>query len=67
MKVFWKVVTEEQAVKLMDKVEEVPLPSEAIKEVSAYLRDSALILPPSARKFQGWDVGLLERWEEKEK
>jgi hypothetical protein len=67
MKVFWKAVTEEQAVKLMDTVEEVPLPSEAIKAISTCLRDSALMLPPSARKFQGWDVGLLERWEETEK
>lgn len=64
MKIFWKAVTEEQAVKLLDTVEEVPLPSEAIKEVSSCLGDSASMLPPSARKFQGWNVGLLERWEE---
>jgi hypothetical protein len=67
MKVFWKVVTEKEAAKLVDTVEEVPLPSEAIMEISKCLRDSTLMLPPSARKFQGWDVGLLERWEEKEK
>ncbi|TVY18502.1 Uncharacterized protein LARI1_G003140 [Lachnellula arida] len=65
MKVFWKEVTEEEAAELMDTVEEVPLPSEAIQQVSACLHDSALLLPPSTRKFQGWDVGLLERWEEK--
>jgi ubiquitin-protein ligase E3 D len=65
MKVFWKAVTKKEAVKLMDTVEEVPLPSEAIQEISTCLHDSALLLPPSARRFQGWDVGLLERWEEK--
>ncbi|TVY41732.1 Uncharacterized protein LOCC1_G004339 [Lachnellula occidentalis] len=65
MKVFWKEVTEDEAAKLMDTVEEVPLPSEAIQQISACLHDSALLLPPSTRKFQGWDVGLLERWEEK--
>jgi len=64
MKVFWKAVTEDEAVKLVDTVEEVPLPSEAIKDVSKCLRDSASMLPPSVRKFQRWDVGLLERWEE---
>ena len=64
MKVFWKEVTEEEAAKLMDTVEEVPLPSEAIQQISACLHGSAVLLPPSTRKFQGWDVGLLEIWEE---
>lgn len=63
MKVFWKSVSEQEADKLMNTAEEVPLPSEAIEEVSNTLHKSALMLPPSARKFQGWDVGLLERWE----
>lgn len=65
MKVFWKEVTDEEAAKLIDTVEEVPLPTNAIQQISACLHDSALLLPPSTRKFQGWDVGLLERWEEK--
>ncbi|KAF4636537.1 hypothetical protein G7Y89_g1546 [Cudoniella acicularis] len=57
MKVFWTEVTEEAAVKLAENaaVEELSLPVEAVQELSACLRDSAALLPPSARKFQEWD------------
>lgn len=67
MKVFWMDVEGEAAIKLADSdtVEELSLPVEAIGELSACLRDSAALLPPSARRFQGWNVGLLERFEER--
>ena len=67
MKVFWRVITKEAAGTLVEsgKVEEVTLPPETIGELEAGLRGSALFLPQSSRKFQEWDVGLLERYEEK--
>jgi hypothetical protein len=66
MKVFWKTLTPEAAEALMEsnRVEELLLPGEAICEIQACLQSSSLFLPPSARKFQNWNVGLLERYEE---
>jgi ubiquitin-protein ligase E3 D len=67
MKVFWQMVSVEEAIVLMDKegVEEVALPQEVIIEIEGCLRTSAGFLPPSARKFQEWEVGLLERYEQR--
>ena len=45
-------------------VEEMYLPVEAINGIELCLQLSSSFLPPSARKFQNWDVGLLERYEE---
>lgn len=66
MKVFWKTLTVEAAEKLVGSngVEEILLPNEAICGIEACLQSSSSFLPPSARKFQNWDVGLLERYEE---
>jgi hypothetical protein len=66
MKVFWKTLTVEAAEKLVGSngVEEISLPNEAICGIEACLQSSSSFLPPSARKFQNWDVGLLERYEE---
>jgi HECT-like Ubiquitin-conjugating enzyme (E2)-binding len=66
MKVFWKLVSREEADSSVESesAEEVLLPTEVIDEIKACLQDSALVLPPSARKFKEWDVGLLERYEE---
>jgi ubiquitin-protein ligase E3 D len=65
MKVFWKYIDNSTANGLVesDSIEEVSLPMEAILEIEANLRSSAQFLPPGGRKFQGWDVGLLERFE----
>lgn len=65
MKLFWNVVDEPAATALQDRedTEELSLPLEAIEELVTYLRGSADVLPPSARKFQTWNVGLLERYE----
>jgi hypothetical protein len=68
MKIFWKVVSVSDAEKLTEDnsrtVEEISLPAETILEIKKDLLDSALLLPPSPRKFQDWDVGLLKRFEE---
>jgi hypothetical protein len=65
MKIFWKSIIAEEAHKLLDSTthEEVSLPVETILEIEKCLRDSASFLPPSGRKFQDWDVGLLERFD----
>jgi HECT-like Ubiquitin-conjugating enzyme (E2)-binding len=68
MKIFWKAVSGSAADKLMEDntrpVEDVSLPLETILEIKKDLLDSAFLLPPSQRRFQDWDVGLLERFEE---
>ncbi|EKD16227.1 snf2 family helicase [Drepanopeziza brunnea f. sp. 'multigermtubi' MB_m1] len=68
MKVFWKLVTSQDAVELLDSsnVEDVQTPTEGIREIEGVLRESAFVLPPSARKFKDWDVGLLERYQAKQ-
>jgi hypothetical protein len=45
-------------------VEEILLPAEAICGIQSCLRSTSSLLPPSARKFQNWNVGLLERYDE---
>lgn len=64
MKVLWKPISDAQSSTLIDsgKAEDVHLPGDVVEEVERYLRDSARFLPPSARMFQGWNVGLLERY-----
>jgi hypothetical protein len=66
MKILWKKVSTEASEALMESpgVEEVVFPTEAIVEIEMCLRNSAQLLPPSSRKFQEWNVGLLERYEE---
>jgi hypothetical protein len=44
-------------------VEEVALPAQLFEELGRVLSLSQRILPVGARKFQGWDVGLLERFD----
>lgn len=66
MKIFYKlIVSSSEAEELMAKegVEEVLLPQEAIVEMREALVESKKWLPPSARSFREWDVGLLERFE----
>lgn len=43
--------------------EEVPFPEELFGELEAALKRSQGLLPSGARRFQGWDVGLLERFD----
>lgn len=65
MKIFWKAIQAKEADSLLDSAahEEVSLPLETIVEIEKCLRDSAAFLPASGRKFQDWDVGLLDRFE----
>ncbi|KAH7413124.1 ubiquitin-conjugating enzyme E2-binding protein [Cadophora sp. MPI-SDFR-AT-0126] len=65
MKVFWKPISTNEARSLLDdgNAEELILPDEIVVEVGGILRDSACCLPPSARKFKEWNVGLLERYQ----
>ena len=45
-------------------LEELALPEEELVELKKTLKDSAQVLPQSARTFQEWQVGLLDRYEE---
>jgi hypothetical protein len=44
-------------------IEDVEFPQNLYEELDEALSGSQRLLPPTARKFQGWDVGLLERFE----
>ncbi|KAJ4359312.1 hypothetical protein N0V95_002236 [Ascochyta clinopodiicola] len=44
-------------------IEDVEFPRELYEELEKSLDDSQAVLPATARKFQGWDVGLLERFD----
>lgn len=43
--------------------EDVEFPLELYEELQKSLYESQSIIPATARKFQGWDVGLLERFD----
>ncbi|KAL3427533.1 hypothetical protein PVAG01_01042 [Phlyctema vagabunda] len=65
MKIFWKNVSLETAKALADRleVEEIYLPLDAFESVRQALTDSSSLLPENGRKFRGWEVGLLDRYE----
>jgi hypothetical protein len=44
-------------------IEDVEFPAELFAELSSVLEKSQKVLPPTARKFQGWEVGLLQRFD----
>ena len=44
-------------------VEEVVFPKGLFEELDRVLKVSQRVLPVGARKFQGWEVGLLERFD----
>jgi hypothetical protein len=44
-------------------IEDVEFPEELFQELSSVLEASQKVLPPTARKFQGWEVGLLHRFD----
>lgn len=66
MKIFYKPIDAPAAEKLLENgnAEEVFLHVEAVQEIVRCLKASAEFLPSSGRRFQSWDVGLLERFEE---
>jgi hypothetical protein len=44
-------------------VEDVEFSADLYDELDRALERSQRLLPPTAKKFQGWEVGLLERFE----
>lgn len=44
-------------------IEDVEFPHELYEELHKSLYESQNIIPATARKFQGWDVGVLERFD----
>ncbi|KAH0842138.1 hypothetical protein FOPE_07402 [Fonsecaea pedrosoi] len=65
MKVFYKSLSnpEEFLDGAGSNCEELVVPEEDFSDFRRTLEESTEILPPSARTFQEWDVGLLDRWE----
>jgi hypothetical protein len=66
MKVLFQSIEITEAEKLTDSmtsgVQEIRLPSSLIESTWKLLQTSNSLLPNQDRKFQGWSVGLLERW-----
>ena len=64
MKIFYKPVDDPQ--KLLEEqgnpLEELFIPPPILQEFITVLRESTDLLPQSARNFQEWSVGLLERY-----
>ncbi|TLS24414.1 hypothetical protein PpBr36_08809 [Pyricularia pennisetigena] len=67
IKLLFKVISEEEADKMLESfnsdVQDVSLPEEALVCVVDALEHSNKIIPLSDRTFQGWTVGLLDRWD----
>jgi ubiquitin-protein ligase E3 D len=65
MKILWKRIDNaEEAVAQRGQlsVETVYLPANVFEEIETGLGKSSVLLPASARSFNVWDVGLLERF-----
>lgn len=66
MKIFYKHVVDAQVKeKLLDDaaVEEISLPENVMEELVGVLGESNALLPGSVRRFQEWDVGILDRYD----
>lgn len=63
MKVFYQSAAKPQ--KMLEgnstSLEELYLPTPVLEKFTIALANKTLTLPPSARKFQDWNVGLLDR------
>ena len=66
VKVLYRLVAREEANKMMDSmtsdVQDISLPTDAIKRVTSLLEASNALLPKSDRHFKEWTVGLIEKW-----
>jgi len=64
MKIFYQPVDDPQKLlkEQSNSVEELYLPSSILQEFMTTLKQSTTLLPQSARNFQEWCVGLLERY-----
>jgi hypothetical protein len=66
MKVLYKDIDEEEADGLIESmslnIQEITLPTSAIRDARRTLVNSNELLPSQERVFQGWTVGLLDHW-----
>ncbi|CAD6573931.1 MAG: hypothetical protein ASARMPREDX12_006324 [Alectoria sarmentosa] len=64
MKIFYSTVTDTSKIleKQNNRVEELQLPTYALKKLQADLESSTKILPVSTRNHREWTIGLLDRW-----
>ena len=63
MKIFWLPASEsKEDVNNSFSVEDVQLPPVPFRALRNALVESAELLPESSKKFQEWNVGLLERF-----
>ena len=64
MKIFYRTVMDPSKIleNQSNKIEELQLPSYALKTLQADLQASTDILPQSARTHREWTIGLLDRW-----
>jgi len=65
LKIFYQGTDDPQ--KLLDEhqasLEELSLPRSVFESFKNALTESTDLLPPSARKFQDWTIGLIDRFE----
>ncbi|KAL7627417.1 hypothetical protein AAE478_001610 [Parahypoxylon ruwenzoriense] len=70
IKVLYRMVSPSEADKLLDSmtsdVQDITLPSSAIKEILELLSRSNRLLSETDRQFKEWTVGLLEKWDGKD-
>lgn len=67
MKIFYKSLDDPQQLleEQSNSVEELFLPTPILHEFMESLRESTTLLPQSARNFQEWSVGLIDRYRRK--
>lgn len=69
MKVFWQYLSLESGRSDGSQnlsVEDLHFPAHVVEELKGCLEESQSLLPVQARKFQGWQVGLLARFDIKD-
>lgn len=69
VKVFYRMVSQEEADKLLDSmtsdVQDITLPIDAINKILQTLNRSNSFLPKKDRQLMDWNVGLLEKWDDR--
>ena len=65
-KLFYHILGEEEtcqkSASLSDSIEEIEVPDFVVDGILKALKESTTMLPVSARKIAGWEVGFLERF-----
>ncbi|KAL2266625.1 hypothetical protein VTJ83DRAFT_5977 [Remersonia thermophila] len=66
IKLLFRAVSVEEADKMLAGLtcdsHEISLPGGTIRQILQHLQESTTLLPPGERTFQGWNVGLLSKW-----